>query len=693
MTIRTLLATLLSSANVTTIALLGGALLLPTTAAHADNEGNIDPADLLNMSLAQLTEIEVTSVSKREEKQSEAAAAIYTITSEDIKNSGATEIPDLLRMVPGVTVTQADSGSWTVTARGFNSQFSNKLLVLMDGRTLYSPLFSGVIWDVQGTMIEDIKQIEVIRGPGATLWGANAVNGVINIITKEAGQTQGGLAVATVGNRIRGIGSVRYGGKLAENSYVRAYAKHKEYDHQYATTGGSANDDWGRSQFGFRSDSQITDSDTLNIQGDYYRNRKDANFTVPDLTAAPTYVSAANNIEAKGYNLMTTWEHTASEDSIATVQAYVDYTDYKTTFFNDKELTFDIDAQHVWSGWDGHDIVWGLGYRLIKSENDPTTQQFALTPQRRSDNLFSAFVQDEITLVEDEVFLTLGSKFEHNDYTGVEIQPSARVSWLFDEGGDGLWGKEQTLWASVSRAVHTPSRYTSDATLSFAVLPPGVLPTLVQYQGNNNVDSEELIAYELGYRVNPTKYSSLDVAAFYNDYDKLFRDTLGTPFGPVLTPAVHAVQPVSAQNTNEASSFGLEVAGKWRPLQDERWELAGSYSYIRTVFDNKDGGLGSTFQGRHPKHQFNIRSTSSLTESGDLKMTNALYYVDNLTGVGIDDYYRFDTRFAYALTDDIELSIIGQNLLDSRHQEFSPFQYRSATEIGRSVYGSIRWEF
>lgn len=690
MTIKNIIATIFSAIVLLVTPMVSGAVLLSsTTAAYAEELDGIDPSALLNMSLAELSNIEVTSVSKKEQKQTEAAAAIYTITNEDIRNSGATAIPELLRVVPGITVTRSANANWTVTARGFNSQFSNKLLVLMDGRTLYSPLFSGVIWDVQDTMLEDIDRIEVIRGPGATLWGANAVNGVINIITKDSAKTTGGLAVASAGNQVRGIASVRYGGKIGEDSHYRAYAKQTEYNSEFAATGGSANDDWGRSQFGFRTDSKITDSDTLNIQGDYYRNKEDANFTIPDLTAGPTYTSAANDIEAKGYNLMATWEHTASEESVATVQTYVDYTDYRTSFFNDTTLTLDIDAQHNYSAWDGHDIVWGLGYRMIRSENDPTAQ-FALTPTTRTDSLFNAFVQDEIALIDDELYLTLGSKFEHNDYTGVEIQPSARIAWLFDEGGKGLWGKEQTLWASVSRAVHTPSRYTSDAQLSFGVIPPGVLPTLIQYQGNNNVDSEELIAYELGYRINPSRFSSLDFAAFYNDYDKLFRDTLGTPFGPVF-PGPYAVQPVSAQNTNAAKSYGLEIAAKWRPLENASWELAGSYSYIQTIFDNKDGGISSSFQGRHPKHQFNVRSTSNLTD--ELKMTNALYYVDELNGIGIDDYYRFDTRLAYTLTDDIELSLVGQNLLDSRHQEFAPFQFRGNTEIGRSVYGSVAFQF
>lgn len=653
--------------------------LLSASPAHAAEE--IDANNLLSMSLAELSEIEITSVSKRKEAQSEAAAAVYTITSEDIKNSGATAIPELLRVVPGITVTRAASGSWTVTARGFNGQFSNKLLVLMDGRTLYSPLFSGVIWDVQDTVLEDIDRIEVIRGPGATLWGANAVNGVINIITKETSQTQGGLAVAQVGNQVKGIGTLRYGGKIGDESYMRAYVKHKAYDHEHLATGGSANDDWGRTQFGFRTDSQLTEKDKLNIQGDYYKNREDVRFTIPDLTAGPTFTSAANDIDAKGYNVMTTWEHKNSEESVATLQAYVDYTDYKTTFFNDQELTLDFDAQHYWSGWDGHNIVYGVGYRLIKSENNPTAQ-FALTPNQRRDNLFSAFAQDEITLIEDEVFLTLGSKIEHNDYTGVEIQPSARISWLFDSEG---WGDddtqaEHTLWASVSRAVHTPYRYTSDArqAVDIAVL-PGPTPVYVNSVSNRNLNSEQLIAYEIGYRIKPEDNISFDLATFYNEYDHLFFTSVGTPT---------AFIPVVGDNSGASNSLGAELSVKWNVTED--WHLAGSYSYLREKF-NKKNSVSLNYVGTSPRHQFNVRSNYMITDS--LELNNALYYVDDLHGLGINDYFRFDTMLSYELSEGAKLTLVGQNLLDPKHQEYTPFQYRNASEIGRSVYAGLSLAF
>ncbi len=649
-------------------------LLAP--AAYAAPE--MEPSELLNLSLEQLSNIEVTSVSKKAEKETEAAAAIYVITQEDIKRSGATAIPELLRMVPGITVTRAGSHDWTVTSRGSNDQFSNKLLVLMDGRTIYSHLFSGVIWEVQDTMLEDIDRIEVIRGPGATLWGANAVNGVINIITKSAKDTQGGLAVASAGNQVRGIGSMRYGGKLAEESHIRTYAKYTDYNSEFRPNGSSANDNWHKSQAGFRSDSKIMDGDKLNIQGDIYSIDEDINYTIPDLTSG-TYSTPAEGAKASGGNIMAKWERKTSKDSQISLQAYFDNTFYKTSFFNDETNTFDVDFQQVWTGWSGQEIVWGGGYRFINSKNDPSSAQYALIPSNRNDNLLSAFVQDKFTLIPSEVFLTLGSKFEHNSYTGVEVQPSARLSWLAADN--------QTVWASVSRAVHTPSPGTNSVQQSLVIVPPSMavpIPTVLSLVGNTSLDSEELTAYELGYRIQPTKSLALDAAAFYNDYDKIFNGNLGT----AVVPGAYVFQPVLAENTNSARSMGAELSAKWNV--SNQWQMAGSYSYISLVFDSKSS-IGYSFVGKHPKHQFNMRSTYLFPYN--IEMTNALYFVDDLSGVGVPGYHRFDTRFSYEVTKGLEVSLVGQNLFDDRHQEFSPFFYKSAAEIGRSVYGSVAVKF
>ena len=657
-------------------ALLTGVVALCASTAFADAAEDAEIKKLLSMSLEELTNVEVTSVSKKSEPENEAAAAIFVISQDDIKRSGAINIPEALRMVPGLSVAQSSSNNWAVTARGFNSQFSNKLLVLMDGRTIYSPLFSGVIWDSQDVMMEDIERIEVIRGPGATLWGANAVNGVINIITKNARDTQKGLATANIGNQMSG-GAVRYGTKFGDDGYVRTYAKYNDYASQYNTDGSDAGDSWRKQQAGFRSDLKISSDDKLTVQGDIYSVDEDDSFIFPNLSSG-TYYDASKGFKLSGGNILARWEQKQSSKSETSVQAYFDNASSETLFFNDKANTADIEFQHFWTGWSRQEFIWGGGYRFINDNNDPSTQ-YALTPKTRNDSLYNAFVQDKITLIPDSVFLTLGSKFEHNDYSGFEVQPSVRMSWLPSH--------TQTVWGAISRAVHTPSRFDADGQLSYAILPPTIavpLPTLITSLGNDNLDSEELIAYELGYRFQPTKNLSVDIAGYYNDYDKLNIDTLGSPtiFG------TYVYQPLIAQNINKASSLGFEVAARYDISSS--WRLAGSYSYLDLKHEDKSK-IVSSLVGKNPKNMFNIRSTYLFQNR--VEMNNSLYTVSKLHSINIPSYYRFDTKLSYPLTDSINISLVGQNLLDARHKEFSPFLYQTQAEIGRSVYAGMSYKF
>lgn len=636
--------------------------------------GELNPDDLLNLSLEELTNIEVTSVSKKAEKQTEAAAAIYVITQDDIRRSGATEIPELLRGVPGVVVTQAGAHDWTVSARGFNDQFANKLLVLMDGRTIYSPLFSGVIWDAQDTMLEDIERIEVIRGPGATLWGANAVNGVINIITKSAKNTQGGIASYTAGNQINGIGGGRYGAKIGEDSYIRAYAKYTNYDEQKRSNGLGAGDAWNKQQAGFRSDSKLSDSADVTVQGDAYVVDENADYLFPKITS-PTFTGTAQGRKSKGANILTRLNKKHSADSESSIQFYVDNASTQTSFFANDTTTVDFDYQNVWTRWSGHEVVWGAGYRLIHDRNDDPSSIFSLTPKIRNDNLFNAFVQDKFEVI-DSVFLTLGSKFERNDYSGFEVQPSARASWLIND--------KQTLWGSVSRAVHTPSRFTDDGKLNLNIISG---PVLIANAGNRTLDPEEMIAYEMGYRIQPTKSLSFDIAAFYNDYENHFIDVANP--NNVVSMGTYFYQPVFTTNGNGAESKGIELASEWNVTPE--WQTSASYSYIDLKFDNKSGGVPAFFVGKQPKHMMNLRSTYIFPNK--LEMTNILYYSDQLSRINVDSYWRFDTRLSYPVMDGVDVSLVGQNLLDDSHQEFSPFVYTTAAEIQRSVYGNITFKF
>jgi iron complex outermembrane recepter protein len=653
--------------------------LVVVSAAQADDQQQVD--QILTMSLSELSTVKVTSVSKTAENANQAAAAVFVITQEDIKRSGATSIPEALRMAPGLDVAQAGGHDWAVSSRGFNGQFANKLLVLIDGRTVYNPMFSGTYWQVQDVMLEDIDRIEIIRGPGAAQWGANAVNGVINIITKNAKDTQGGLASASAGNMIKTDDSVRYGVKTGEDSYARVYAKYNDDAPEFNVGAGRSDDAWQKRQAGFRSDSKIDDQDSLTLQGDAYNSHESELFNFPSLSSMTGLAVTLGDIEASGGNVLARWTRTISPQSSTSTQLYLDNTQYANGYTHYNTTTADFDFQHTWTGWDRNEMVWGTGYRLIE-DHEGVTPLFNLAPLERDDSVLSAFLQDKYTLHPDDLFLTLGSKFEHNPYTGFEVQPSARLSYLLSD--------TQMTWGSVSRAVHPANRFTDDADpLLLGVAPPGVfhagVPALVGAVGNQGLDSEDLIAYELGYRLQPTRTVSLDAATFYNDYRNLFAGTYGQ--GYLAGGGSYWFQPIYAANQNTAHSEGFELSAKVDATKN--WQLAASYTYLDLIFAQRtDPAFVFT---NNPKNQFNVRSTYLFPY--DIEMTNSLYYVDGLTQTDIPGYYRFDTKLSKEIMTGVEVSLVGQNLLTAYHREFSPFLYESPVEVGRSVYGNLTWKF
>lgn len=648
----------------------------------------INPNSLLDLSLAELSNIEVTSVSKKSEKESEAAAAIYVITQDDIKHSGMTNIPELLRMVPGLNVAQSGSHQWDISSRGLSGQFADTLLVLIDGRAVYTPLFSGVYWDVQDTPLQDIERIEVIRGPGATLWGANAVNGVINIITKNAKDSQGGYVSQSSGTLAKSLTNTRYGAKLGEDAYVRMYAKYDDYDDFRSMTGTGAHDAWNKAQSGFRADWKQGDQ-TYTLQGDIYQAGASALLNL--LQADASLVSTNIREDNSGANILGRWDNRFSNDSNLTMQMYYDFAKRKNLLLDQNIQTFDLDMQHVWTPVSGHEVVWGSAYRRTKTDftGNPNTglgvPYIQILPKSQAQNLYSAFIQDKITLLTDEVFLTLGSKFEHNDFTGFEYQPSARLSWLIND--------KQTLWSSISRAVRTPNiGSTSDLRqVAAPTLLPGPTLAFLTQVGNPTGSSEELIAYELGYRIQPEKNISLDVSAFYNDYDRLI---IGVPGSVPLAYGANIIVPIYPLNIGTAHTWGGETTAKWNP--NAYTELAASYTLLRMKFDQADP-LGYNFMGKTPQQQFNVRATFDLPH--DLEFTASAYYMDRLsaidfnTGLGVEAYTRLDLRLMWEPVENIELSLVGQNLLDDLHQEFSGFAYQNSSQVPRSVYGNLTWKF
>jgi len=652
-------------------------------------ESDMDlPDDLTDMSLEQLMDIEVTSVSKRPQKISEAAAAVYVVTREDIRQWGVTNIPDALRMVPGLQVGRIDSNKWAITSRGFNSRFANKLLVLIDGRSVYTPLFAGVYWETQNTPMDDIDRIEVIRGPGGTLWGANAVNGVINIITRSASQTKGGLVSAVVGDEQNDL-SVRYGGEFANGADYRVYGQFFTRDEGYAS--GGAHDDWELGQGGFRADWERNGSDTFTLQGDYYDGTAGQQVTTAG-NPPPTLITDTDDVDLDGGNILFRWQHVLNNGSDFALQVYYDHVGRDGEVLYEDRDTYDVDFQHHFAWRSNHDVVWGLGYRRISDDTD-NNPNFALDPDSRDVDLFSAFLQDEVALIEDELFLTLGSKFEHNDFTDWEIQPSLRLAWTPDD--------RQTVWGAVSRAVRTPARGEHDVNLRVAPPTPPPLPTPAQCSGglpdprcapllvlgDDDFDSEELIAYELGYRIKATDTLSVDTAFFYNDYDDLRTfdaevfppPVVGFPFG----------------NNMDGESYGAEVTAQWQVMSN--WRLQGSYTYLNVSLDLKNDSMDSQSESAEdadPSHKATLWSTYDLGSKWELG--SGLRYVSSIDapGSGADSYVELDLRVGWLPTSNLELSLVGRNLLDDQHPEFQPdFILTQPTEVERSVYANAKWRF
>jgi iron complex outermembrane receptor protein len=506
------------------------------------------------------------------------------------------------------------------------------------------------------------------------------VNGVINIITKNAKDTQGSLVSAAAGTLDRALVTARHGARVGEDAYVRAYGKYTNRDEVRTLADTGADDAWNNTQAGFRADWKQSAADNITMQGDVYSMHADFVWGLPSFVSPPV-TAGAQREWAQGFNLLGRWNHEYSKESIFTLQTYFDHTRRSDVVYKDVIDQFDIEMQHVWTGFDRHEIIWGAGYRLI-ADDFRNTPYYSINNPNRNDNLISAFVQDKIALVPDEFFLTVGSKFEKNSYTKLEFQPSARLSWLIND--------RQTFWTAVSRAIKSPNRTLDDANLAVLAFPPGAENGFLSRFGSHSFDSEELTAYEIGYRIQPSNTVSVDATAFHNRYSDLILGVLGSPFAASnpLFPSPYAIYPVLPSNGNSASSHGFEITANWDVLPS--WQLSGSYSYLKLKFSQQDA-LGFSFDGKEPQQQFNLRSTALLPY--DLELNNVLYFTDSLTGARIPNYFRFDTRLGWKPMEGLELSLVGQNLLDSEHPEFSGFIYQNGSQIPRSVFGMVTVRF
>ncbi|PKD40416.1 TonB-dependent receptor [Methylomonas sp. Kb3] len=638
--------------------------------------------DALELNVEDLLNVEVTSVSKKAQALNDSAAAIFVITNDDIKRTGATSIPEALRMAPGLDVARIDSNKWAVSSRGFNARFSNKLLVLIDGRNTYSRMFSGTYWENQDVMMEDVERIEVIRGPGATLWGANAVNGVINIITKHSSKTQGGLVAAGGGTEEQGFGAFRYGGKLGEDTTGRVYAKGFKRDQNTNAQGHGAGDDWDKVQGGFRIDSQLSSADELKFQGDLYHSHLNQVLSKPSILA-PYSTTFRDKAEAYGGNIMGRWQHTFSTQSDMSLQLFYDYYRRNEEWMSEGRDTFDLDFQHRFGLFDSHELIWGLGYQLTSDRLESSTI-FSMSPAHRKNQLFSAFVQDEMELIDQTLWLTLGNKFEHNDFTGFEGQPTARLMWAP--------ALNHRLWAGVSRAVRTPSRGEANMRLTTAVVPPSspfFIPVELALEGNTSLRSEDVIAYEVGYRTTMIKSVSVDVTAFYNDYAHMRDASQGAVYFDPIRGVL--VQPLPFSNNLKAKTYGVEVSTVWQMLDWWRWDA--NYSLLKTEVPQ----TAMAVVGISPQQRMNLRSAVNIRP--DLDFDVWFRYVGNnaaATASGnsyIPDYVTMDARLAWRPEPDLEISLVGQNLLTNSHLEYQQENLVLPTFIDRGMYGKISWNF
>ncbi|MBI5471942.1 MAG: TonB-dependent receptor [Ignavibacteriae bacterium] len=623
------------------------AALLPLVARTQENDDSLSIRALKRRSLEELMDIEVTLASKTPQRLSATASAIQVVTGNDIRRSSASTLAEALRLAPNLTVAQTSAHDWAITARGFNgaplanNSLANKLLVMIDGRSVYTPLFGGVFWDVQQILLDDVDQIEVVSGPGGSLWGSNAVNGVINILTKSAQETQGLLVSGGLGSLMRDYGAVRYGTRFSENIFARVYVQRWDHRPTLLPTGADATDTWRLTQGGFRLDYHPSKTTTFTLQGDVHAGSEDG-------TATNTYVD--------GENLLARWTHITQDNNELRAQVYFDRTwrnlptSVPNNGFSEELTTFDFDFQHRLHFGARHILLWGAGVRLMQEDIDTTTT-ISFSPQNRDMKLLNGFVQYEFALLPDLLKFTIGTKLEHNDFSGYELQPGLRIAWTPEN--------RHTIWGAVSRAVHSPSRFDADV----------VVPLI----GDSSFTSEKLVAYELGYRIRPVDELTLSLAAYFNTYRSLRSiNFLAPPPRYVFT------------NGQRAESWGVELSGLFQAMS--WWRLRFGYTHFKKNIWPTSVGIvptGDLIEGIDPENTFLLHSMIDLP--AHLQFDLVARYVGDLPSTtlssSVPGYATFDARVAFQ-TNHWMLSLVGRNLAHDRHPEFRSL-------LRRSLFGKI----
>lgn len=650
---------------------------------------------LPDLSLEDLLKVDVVTASRKTQAVQDVAAAVFVITREDIERSGSTSIPELLRMAPGVNVARLSSGRWAVTARGFNGRFANKLLVLMDGRSIYSPLFSGVLWEMEGTLLEDIERIEIIRGPSAALWGANAVNGVINILTRHTRDTHGVVVALGAGSIENGSAAARFGA-TTENGHYRVWAKTESQRSFDDTSGVKSNDASRTSRAGFRSDTTLASGAGLSLSGSIVNNVAGDRWNEADPGSATGIKVSDHTQQNDAAHLLARYSVLAGDGSETIVQGYVEHNRVNLQqAFDQRRTSIDLDVQYHPRLKGIHDVVMGANYRY-STDNITSGGFLSISPESRDFSLGSVFVNDEITLIPERLRATLGARLEYNSFTGFEPQPHARIAWTPN--------RTQTVWSALSRAVRTPSRAEPDATVDLYVIPPNPrtpFPVLVRNTppADHTLQSEIVDAFELGYRHQFASNLSLDLTAFNNKYKRLSAARLGALLFPTATTP-YPVQTIVPNNGLEGRTWGWEMAMDWRP--DRTWRMQAAYSYLKSDIRSLSGdvfeaGAAARQSGSTPQHQLSLRSSMSLGNGREVdakvRYVSALNE-DRGAQPTIDAYTALDLRYAWRPTPGLTLSVTGENLLQSQHTEFVPDLLPSQTlQVPRSVYFKALWQF
>ncbi len=631
---------------------------------------------LVGLDFGDLMKIKVSSVERREKDLLQTAAAVRVISADEIRRSGATNIPDLLRGVAGLSVARVNGNNWAISARGGQSTLSNKLLVMIDGRSVYTPLFAGVFWDVQDIPLESIKQIEIIRGPGGTVWGANAVNGVINIIRKSPEEALGTVASVTSGTEDRFIGNVETAWKAGKKTTASAYGRYREFDDLQALNGAGAGDQGHQGGGGFRIDGKANESASWIVSSDAYGGQFFENRTNPVLAPVAANVPIHVQTDVDGMNAMVHWTQELDAAGAVSFQSYYDRTHRRIPqIFEETRNTLDLTAQHQIPVARVHLFTYGAGFRTT-TDRVGNTLGARFEPDRDTANITNLFVQDEMQLL-PFWNVNIGTKFEHNTYTGWEAQPSIRSAWEFT--------RNNVLWGSVSRAIRTPTRLDRDVKLQSVI--SAAPPALLSAQGTDNFVSEKLTAYEIGYRGRPVQPVLVGLTGFYNVYDHL----RGAGFGPSYfetDPApAHVVVPLLINNDLRGETYGAELAPRFKV--SEWWTVRAAYGYLHQRLHVIEGGndiIAAGAEVTDPVHQASLRSSWDIGPR--VEFDAGVRWVGKVQAGAVDDYTEADARAAFKATDALTFEIVGQNLLNPYHVEFT-----GGERVERLVYGKTTWRF